>query len=307
MASLTVNVKDAPYGAVGDGVTDDRAAIQAAADFLVNNGGGGVLFFPNGTYLCKRAPLLTVPYGDGISPHSQPGIDGNYSVRIPNVGSPLSPVAGMTLQGESLAAVIKQDDVYTVPIYFAFPDIPSQGNVTVTNLKFKGNTSVTTLALAASGGGGAAALLGFTGGPASYFARKIRVQNCHFEDGNKQAALFLSGLEDVLVDGCSFVHFKDYFVATAVTAATTGNITLSGTQTVDGVGLIAGDRVLVKDQSTSAQNGIYVAAIGSWSRASDASTYRISRSPKSRLERLKTIGENCLDRRSRKCMMSATS
>jgi len=53
-------------------------------------------------------------------------------------------------------------------------------------------------------------------------------------------------------------------------AATTANITLSGTQTVDGVSLIAGDRVLVKDQSTGANNGIYVVAAGAWSRASDA-------------------------------------
>jgi len=56
-------------------------------------------------------------------------------------------------------------------------------------------------------------------------------------------------------------------------AATTGNITLSGTQTIDGVAVVAGDRVLVKDQSTSSQNGIYVAAAGAWSRASDADTW----------------------------------
>jgi hypothetical protein len=56
-------------------------------------------------------------------------------------------------------------------------------------------------------------------------------------------------------------------------AATTGNITLSGTQTIDGVAVIAGDRVLVKDQSTASQNGIYVAAAGSWSRAADANTW----------------------------------
>ena len=59
----------------------------------------------------------------------------------------------------------------------------------------------------------------------------------------------------------------------SVRAATTGNITLSGTQTIDGVAIGAGDRVLVKDQSTAANNGIYVAAAGAWSRAADADTW----------------------------------
>ena len=51
---------------------------------------------------------------------------------------------------------------------------------------------------------------------------------------------------------------------------TTGNITLSGTQTIDGVAVIAGDRVLVAAQTTGSQNGIYVVAAGAWSRATDA-------------------------------------
>ena len=59
-------------------------------------------------------------------------------------------------------------------------------------------------------------------------------------------------------------------VKESVKAATTGNITLSGTQTVDGVALSEGDRVLVKNQNTSSENGIYVVASGSWSRAADA-------------------------------------
>ncbi|MEW6060351.1 MAG: hypothetical protein AB1600_00280 [Bacteroidota bacterium] len=58
----------------------------------------------------------------------------------------------------------------------------------------------------------------------------------------------------------------------SVRVATTGNITLSGTQTIDGVALSAGDRVLVKDQTTPAQNGIYVVSAGAWSRATDADT-----------------------------------
>lgn len=58
----------------------------------------------------------------------------------------------------------------------------------------------------------------------------------------------------------------------SVKAATTANITLSGAQTIDGVSIVATDRVLVKNQSTTSQNGIYVAAASTWSRATDADT-----------------------------------
>jgi hypothetical protein len=58
-----------------------------------------------------------------------------------------------------------------------------------------------------------------------------------------------------------------------VVAATTANITLSGAQTIDAVSVVAGDRVLVKDQTAQADNGIYVAAVGAWSRSPDADTY----------------------------------
>lgn len=58
-------------------------------------------------------------------------------------------------------------------------------------------------------------------------------------------------------------------IKASVRAATTANITLSNTQTVDGVALSVGDRVLVKNQSTGSQNGIYVVASGSWTRSTD--------------------------------------
>lgn len=61
-------------------------------------------------------------------------------------------------------------------------------------------------------------------------------------------------------------------VKQSVRVATTGNITLDNTTTsIDGITLADGDRVLVKNQSTGSQNGIYVASTsGSWSRATDA-------------------------------------
>jgi hypothetical protein len=55
----------------------------------------------------------------------------------------------------------------------------------------------------------------------------------------------------------------------SVRAATTGNITLIGLQTVDGVALAANDSVLVKDQSTASENGIYLASSGTWTRRTD--------------------------------------
>jgi hypothetical protein len=52
-----------------------------------------------------------------------------------------------------------------------------------------------------------------------------------------------------------------------VYVATTGNITLSGLQVVDGVATFASARVLVKGQTNPVQNGVYTAAAGTWSRA----------------------------------------
>jgi hypothetical protein len=67
-------------------------------------------------------------------------------------------------------------------------------------------------------------------------------------------------------------QYVDYYAAglswkSPVITATSANITLSGLQTVNGVTVVAGDRVLVKDQSTASQNGIYNASATAWTYA----------------------------------------
>jgi hypothetical protein len=63
------------------------------------------------------------------------------------------------------------------------------------------------------------------------------------------------------------------FKQPALVASVANIPTLSGLLTIDGVTLVAGDRVLVKNQATQADNGIYVAASGAWARAADANTW----------------------------------
>jgi len=62
-----------------------------------------------------------------------------------------------------------------------------------------------------------------------------------------------------------------------VRVATTANlVALSGIQTVDGVLLVAGDRILVKDQLVATENGIYTVSETSWERPSDATLQTVA-------------------------------
>jgi len=72
---------------------------------------------------------------------------------------------------------------------------------------------------------------------------------------------------DSLLQGLSFKQT----VAAATTPAS-GNIALTGLQVIDGYTTVAGDRILVKDQTDQTQNGIYIAETGAWTRSPDTAT-----------------------------------
>jgi hypothetical protein len=61
-------------------------------------------------------------------------------------------------------------------------------------------------------------------------------------------------------------------IKSPVKVATNANITLSGNQTIDGISVTSGNRVLVKDQNTQSQNGIWVVGTP-WTRATDANQW----------------------------------
>ena len=80
-------------------------------------------------------------------------------------------------------------------------------------------------------------------------------------------------------DGLPLTYIPDPFKADGkpvsgqwkepVRVYTDGDITLSGLQIINGVSVMEGDRVLVKDQINTAENGIWIASAGAWQRARD--------------------------------------
>jgi hypothetical protein len=95
-------------------------------------------------------------------------------------------------------------------------------------------------------------------------------------------AAFTSGTVAAAPTGATDIankQYVDYYAAglswkAPVTVASTANIaTLSGLLTIDTVTLIAGETVLVKDQSTAADNGIYVVSAGAWTRSVGADVW----------------------------------
>ena len=62
----------------------------------------------------------------------------------------------------------------------------------------------------------------------------------------------------------------------SVRTATTTNITMSGLSAVNGYTPVAGDRILVKNQTDATQNGIYTASSGAWTRTADAAAGTLS-------------------------------
>ncbi len=108
------------------------------------------------------------------------------------------------------------------------------------------------------------------------------------DDENVRAALALA-TADIAVNGQRITSVgtptqssdatpKDYVDALAhgldwkksVRVATGSNIVLSGTQEIDGLFVVPGDRVLVKTQPVASQNGIYIVADDAWIRSEDA-------------------------------------
>ena len=143
-------------------------------------------------------------------------------------------------------------------------------NLAVTNSKLAGSIDWTKLSVSSTV---SATELGYVDGVTSAIQTQLDAKLA-LSGGTMTGALTLSGAPTVDLHAATKAYVDNVVSGInfhqPVRVATTANITLSGTQTIDGVSLSVGDRVLVKDQTDQKQNGIYVVASSTWSRATDA-------------------------------------
>lgn len=113
-ADVVASISIHDYGALGDGVTDDRSAIQTA---LAAAAPGSFVYAPNGLYLVGKGAgswCLTIPSGvtmrgesrDGVVLLQAPGIPGG--VRILDVESPGVTISDLTLDGNKGAQTVDE-------------------------------------------------------------------------------------------------------------------------------------------------------------------------------------------------------
>ena len=232
-----ISVKD--FGAVGDGVADDSAAIQAAITYADSNRTGsalnqlgGIVYFPQGRYLVKATVHLPV----GITIKGEPSGLGGYAPSA--IGSGTQIVASTTLTDGS---------PWNNSAIF---DVPSGGPITLYDIGLNGTSTVTNSCgiLCGTGAGG-------TGVSQAHFTnvrfvaftdaiKGTRFSDCTFYDcgfeSNVNCLLVTAGavqsFDSVKFIGCIF--FASTAAVISVSNATVAqNIIMSGCIFQDQIGL----------------------------------------------------------------------
>lgn len=186
-----------------------------------------------------------------------------------------SPIAGSITGNSATATALATGRTISITGDMAYTSgsFDGTGNVTGTGTLATVNSNIgtfTKITINAKGlaTAGANAILNDIGSPTSSFSFNSQNLTTLADPVNAQDAATKNYVDNVA---------QGLDAKASCAASTTGNITLSGLATQGGGDwastLTAGDRVLVKNQTASADNGIYVAAAGAWARSSDMNTW----------------------------------
>jgi hypothetical protein len=258
----TISITGIPTSLITNFASGVNTLIDNAVSASIVGGSGVDIVYNSGTNTLTISSALTAGSGIALTHNS-----GNYVVSLSDPTIQLSEITDLSANARSflltpssnnLSALVS-DETGTGPLVFA-------NNPTMSGVTVNGNLTVSGSGLVASN--------------VNDFNTAVRTNRLDqmavpTGDVSFNSVKITSLADPVSAQDAATKSYVDAArmgldVKESVRVATTANLTLSGTQTIDGVSLSAGDRVLVKNQSTASQNGIYVVAAGVWGRASDA-------------------------------------
>jgi hypothetical protein len=260
--TLQVSVTGIPTSLITNFASGVNALIDNAVSASIVGGSGVDIVYSSGTNTLTISSAITAGSGISLTHNS-----GNYVVSLSDPTIQLADVTDLSLAAKdflltpssSNLSSLVSDETGTGSLVFA-------NNPTMSGVTINGNLTLSGSGLVASNINDfdtavrTNRLDQMSAPTADVSFNNVKITNLAAPTSDNDAAT------KAYVDAARM----GLDVKQSVRVATTASITLSGTQTIDNVSVIAGDRVLVKNQSTASENGIYVVAAGSWSRASDA-------------------------------------
>lgn len=180
IGNIQVNVKE--FGAVGDGVTDDTAAIQRALDSANSIYFEGGIYCTNALYIKSNTVLTFSPLAEL---KANPGYGVNESVLNISSKSNIEIIGN----GASIR-MLKDEYMGDSSQQRHCVKISSSKNITIKNLK-----------LLRSGGDGV-----IVGGSNATLAENILIDGCTMDDNKRQGISLIGGLKSCIISNCTITN-----------------------------------------------------------------------------------------------------
>ena len=225
-----------------------------------------ILYYGTGTGGAGGTATAIIPIagvGAYVDVSSDQAIDGEKTFTQTIIGSIDGNAGSATALETAHTISITGDITYTSDAFDGTGDVTGTGTLATVNDNVGDFTKVTVNGKGLVTAASAAVLADLGTTTADFSMNTYKITNLGDPSAAQDAAT--KNYVDSVAQGLD--------VKASVVAGTTANITLIGTQTIDGISLSVGDRALVKNQTLSQDNGIYIVDSGAWLRSPDADTW----------------------------------